>query len=131
MIQNLTINLSEITYTHAYWIFLLPLIGAAADILTGWIQASVNGTWDSSKMRRGLYRKGGEFAVVLLGYVAECAVLAAQQAHIATFLSMYIVIMETLSVIENLDQAGIVIPAFIRNRLGKVKESLDKDTDKE
>ena len=127
MVQELTINLSQITYTHAYWIFLLPLIGAAADILTGWIQASVNGTWDSTKMRRGLYRKGGEFAVVLLGYVAECAVLAAQQAHVATFLSMYIVIMEALSVIENLDQAGVVMPTFIRRKLGKVKESMDKD----
>ena len=122
----MTIELSQITYTHAYWIFLFPLIGAAADVLTGWIQASVNGTWDSTKMRRGLYRKAGEFAVVLLGYVAECAVLVAAEAHVATFLSMYIVIMETLSVIENLDQAGIVIPAFIRDRLGKVKDDIDK-----
>ena len=127
MIQNLTIELSQISYTHAYWIFLLPLIGAAADILTGWIQASVNGTWDSTKMRRGLYRKGGEIAVVLLGVVAECAVSVAADAHVATFLSMYIVIMEALSVIENLDQAGIILPAFIRNRLGKVKDSIDND----
>ena len=126
MIQNLTIEFSQITYTHAYWIFLLPLIGAAADILTGWIQASVNGTWDSTKMRKGLYRKGGEIAVVLLGVIAEYAVEMAANAHVATFLSMYIVIMEVLSVIENLDQAGIILPAFIRDRLGKVKDNIDK-----
>lgn len=126
MIQNLTIDLSEITYTHAYWLFLLPLIGAAADILTGWIQASVNGTWDSTKMRKGLYRKGGEILIVLLGYAAELAVAVAAQAHVATFLSIYVVIMETLSVIENLDQAGIPVPSFLRDKLGKIKDEADK-----
>lgn len=126
MIQNLTIDLSEITYTHAYWLFLLPLIGAAADIITGWIQASINGTWDSTKMRKGLYRKGGEILIVLLGYAAELAVAVAAQAHVATFLSIYVVIMETLSVIENLDQAGVPVPSFLRDKLGKIKDEADK-----
>lgn len=35
-------NLSTFSYSHIYWIFLLPLIGAGADIVTGWIQASIN-----------------------------------------------------------------------------------------
>lgn len=52
-------DLSNFSYSHIYWIFLLPLIGAGADIVTGWIQATINGTWDSTKMRKGLYRKGG------------------------------------------------------------------------
>ena len=121
------IDLSTVQYTHAYWIFLLPLIGAALDILTGWIQASVNGTWDSSKMRRGLYRKGGELLVVIAGYICECAVAAVAQAHVATFLSIYICLMEAISVVENLDQAGVILPAFIRNRLGKLKDKLDSD----
>lgn len=120
------INLSEITYTAAYWILLAPLIGAAFDILTGWIQASVNGVWDSTKMRKGLYRKAGEIAVVLLGYISEMAVGVAAQAHIATFLSLYICIMEFISILENLDQAGIIIPAFIRDKLGKIKDEADK-----
>lgn len=126
MIQNLTIELNNITYTHAYWIFLLPVIFAAADILTGWIQAGVNGVWDSTKMRRGLYRKAGEISVVLLGYIAECAVSVLSQAHVATFLSIYIVIMEILSIIENLDQAGVTVPGFLRDRLEKVKDKADK-----
>lgn len=54
-------DLSNITYSHIYWIFLMPLIGAGADILTGWIQATINGVWDSTKMRKGLYRKSGSF----------------------------------------------------------------------
>ena len=117
--------LDTVQYTHQYWIFLLPMLGAMADIITGWIQASINATWDSTKMRKGLFRKGGELLVVVLAFVTEYALQVAAQAHIATFLSIYIVIMEALSVLENLDQAGVPIPPIIRDRLGKVKHELD------
>ena len=117
--------LDTVQYTHQYWIFLLPVLGAMADIITGWIQASINATWDSTKMRKGLFRKGGELLVVVLAFVTEYALQVAAQAHIATFLSIYIVIMEALSVLENLDQAGVPIPPIIRDKLGKVKHELD------
>ena len=58
------IEINDLNFTHAYWVFLLPVIGVCADIITGWIQASVNGTWDSTKMRKGLYRKSGELLLV-------------------------------------------------------------------
>ena len=117
--------LDTVQYTHQYWIFLLPVLGAMADIITGWIQASINATWDSTKMRKGLFRKGGELLMVVLAFVTEYALQVAAQAHVATFLSIYIVIMEALSVLENLDQAGVPIPPIIRDRLGKVKHELD------
>ena len=119
-------ELSQITYTQPYWIVLLPLIGAAADIITGWIQASVNSSWDSTVMRKGLYRKAGELLVVILGCVAEYAVPMAHDAHVATFLSLYIVLMEVISVVENLDRAGIAIPAILKDRLQKTKDDIDK-----
>lgn len=121
--------LDSVQYTHSYWIFLLPVLGAFADIVTGWIQASINSTWDSTKMRKGLFRKGGELLVVVLAFVTEYALQVAAQAHIATFLSIYIVIMEALSVLENLDQAGVPIPPIIRDRLGKVKHDMDGGVD--
>ena len=117
--------LDAVKYTHEYWIFLLPLLGAIADIVTGWIQASINATWDSTKMRKGLFRKAGELLVVVLAFVTEYALQVAAQAHVATFLSIYIVIMEALSVLENLDQAGVPIPPIIRDKLGKVKHEFD------
>ena len=121
--------LDTVQYTHQYWIFLLPVLGAFADIVTGWIQASINATWDSTKMRKGLFRKGGELLVVVLAFVTEYALQVAAQAHVATFLSIYIVIMEALSVLENLDQAGVPIPPIIRDRLGKVKHDMDGGAD--
>lgn len=121
--------LQDITYTHSYWIFLLPVVGAVADIITGWIQASINGTWDSTKMRTGLYRKGGELLIVILAFIAEYALDVVAKAHVATLLSIYIVLMEALSVLENLDQAGVPIPLSIRDKLGKVKDSIDTTTE--
>jgi phage-related holin len=59
-------SIKEITFTHRYWILLLPLILMAADIVTGWIQATINGTWDSTKMRKGLYRKSGALLVIVV-----------------------------------------------------------------
>lgn len=120
-------DLSTFSYSHIYWIFLLPLIGAGADIVTGWIQASVNNNWKSVIMRKGLYRKSGELLIVVLGFVAEQAVPVIGQYKLATWISLYICIMEAISVLENLDKAGVGFPKSILRKLGKVKEELDGD----
>ncbi len=122
-------DLSNFSYSHIYWIFLLPLIGAGADIVTGWIQASVNNNWKSVIMRKGLYRKSGELLIVVLGFVAEQAVPVIGQYKLATWISLYICIMEAISVLENLDKAGVGFPKSILRKLGKVKEELDGDDD--
>ena len=122
-------DLSNFSYSHIYWIFLLPLIGAGADIVTGWIQASVNNNWKSVIMRKGLYRKSGELLIVVLGFVAEQAVPVIGQYKLATWISLYICIMEAISVLENLDKAGVGFPKSILRKLGKVKEELDGDED--
>ena len=123
-------DLSTFSYSHIYWIFLLPLIGAGADIVTGWIQASVNNNWKSVIMRKGLYRKSGELLIVVLGFIAEQAVPVIGQYKLATWISLYICIMEAISVLENLDKAGVGFPKSILRKLGKVKEELDGDDDK-
>ena len=82
-------TLQQIHFTAPYWEFALPCISAGADIITGWIQASINGTWDSTKMRRGLYRKLGEILVVVVAWVVGIAVAlpfdVASAAAIASF----------------------------------------------
>lgn len=37
----------ELHYSHTYWIFLLPLVMIATDVVSGWIQATINSTWDN------------------------------------------------------------------------------------
>lgn len=118
-------ELSNVSYANVQWLFLLPAIWIGFDIITGWIQASINGTWDSTKMRKGLYRKGGELLIVVIAFLTQQAIPVLQEIHIARFMSLYIVLMETLSVIENLDQAGVAIPKFLHERLKKIKDRVD------
>ena len=122
-------DLSTFSYSHIYWIFLLPLIGAGADVATGWIQATINGKWASNVMRTGLYRKTGELLIVVLGFVAEQAVPVVAECRLATWISLYIVIMECISVLENLDQAGVGFPKSILKKLGRLKDEMDGDED--
>ena len=120
-------DLSNITYSHVYWVFLLPMIGAGADIVTGWIQATINGVWDSTKMRKGLYRKGGELLTVLVGFVAQEAVPVVADCRLATWISLYVVVMEAISCLENLSKAGVSFPRSILSKLGKLRKELDGD----
>lgn len=118
-------TLKEISYTHRFWVFLLPLILMAADVVTGWIQASVNGTWDSTKMRKGLFRKSGELLIIVVAYVIYEAI--ALPVDVPCCISAYVVIMEILSVMENLDQAGVPVPAWLTRRLKKAADAISED----
>ena len=120
---------NEINFTHRYWILLLPLALMTADIITGWIQASINNTWDSTKMRVGLFRKSGELLVVIVAYVIYAAI--SLPVDVPAFVASYIVIMEVISVFENLDQAGIPVPHWITRKLKKVADDLTEDEEKE
>lgn len=119
-------SIKNIEFTHRYWILLLPLILMAADIVTGWIQATINGTWDSTKMRIGLFRKSGELLVIIIAYVIYAAISLPVDAP--AFIAAYIIIMEVISVCENLDQAGLPVPVWITRRLKKVAKDLSEDT---
>lgn len=130
MAHNVTYTeevIQSITYTHDYWIFLAPLLLNASDVITGWIQATINGCWDSTKMRYGIMRKALMMLMVVVAYCFEYAIEAVHRAHFATFVSGMIIVMEAVSIFENLDQAGIPIPAFIKKRLKKARKDMEKD----
>lgn len=115
----------EIHFTSNVWPLLLPIILMGADVLTGWIQASINGTWDSTKMRKGLFRKSAEIVIIVLAYVVQVAIVL--PINIFAFISIYICIMEILSVIENLDQAGLPVPSWITKRLKKAMDDMTEE----
>lgn len=117
--------MKEIHFTSNVWPLLLPIILMCADVLTGWIQASINGTWDSTKMRKGLFRKSAEIVIIVLAYVVQVAIVL--PINIFAFISIYICIMEILSVIENLDQAGLPVPSWITKRLKKAMDDMTEE----
>ena len=122
-------NLQNITFTHRYWVLLLPIFLMAADIITGWIQATINGTWDSTKMRTGLFRKSEELLVIVIAYVIYVAIEL--PVDVPAFIAGYIIVMEIISVCENLDQAGLPVPAWITKRLRKVADDISAGDDED
>jgi phage-related holin len=76
-------------------------------------------------MRKGLYRKSGELLVVLLSYVIYIGINL--PVDIPAFIAGYIVVMELLSVCENLNQAGLPVPTWITKRLNKVAQDLTEE----
>lgn len=123
--EALNLDFSTIDYASVKWLFLLPAVWMAMDVITGWIQASVNGTWESTKMRKGFYRKSGELLVIVIAFLTENAIPILHELYVAKIMSLYLVVMEALSVIENLDQAGVPVPIFLHDRLKKLKEHTD------
>ena len=113
--------MEQVHFTSIYWMFLLPALAAGADILTGLLQAGINNCYNSSVMRKGLYRKLGELGCVIMAFAVSQAITL--PINITSCVSIYIVIMELISVLENLSAAGVPFPVWI---LKKLKKAADK-----
>ena len=112
-----------ITFSAPYWEVLLPAIFALADVITGLLQAQINGTKNSSVMRKGLYRKAGEILIVGLAWVFCLA--TAFPVDLAGYIAAYIVLMEALSVSENLKLAGVPVPDWVTKKAREQAEKYD------
>lgn len=106
------------------WIYLTPLIFMFADIISGFANAYVHQSIVSHKMRSGIIKKCGEMLIIFLTSLI-CFVL--QIPHqIIIFVSFYMVLMESISILENLDHIGVPIPAWIEKSLNNVADSIEK-----
>lgn len=116
--------LPKIKSVSELWIYLMPLIFMLADIITGFGNAYVNKTIVSHKMRSGIIKKCGEMLIIFLTALV-CFVL--QIPHqVIIFVAFYMVLMETISILENLDKIGVPIPAWIEKSLNNVVDSIEK-----
>ena len=124
-LQQLLTNVTEpFEFSTSYWEILLPSIWAAADIVSGFICAQINGTKNSSKMRKGLYCKVGEIMTVGLCWIFCLAVKCPYD--LAGCVAGYIVLMESLSIAENLKHSGVPIPDFITKKAKKAADAVNK-----
>lgn len=108
--------LESLNFTNLVWQILTPLAFMLADIITGIIQAVINKNLDSQKMREGLLRKLGLILIIILGFIIRYAF---NIPIISKAIVIYILVMETLSILENLKKAGIDFGKF--GELLKVK----------
>ena len=108
-----------LTFSSIIWQVITPLIFSGLDILTGYIQAVINKNVDSQVMREGLLHKCLLIVAIIIGYVVEYAFGISAVAQVIT---VYICIMEVMSILENLKKAGL--------DLGKLGDILKNKEDK-
>ena len=101
--------IKTLTFSNIVWQVLTPLIFSGLDILTGYIQAVINKNVDSKVMREGLLHKCLLIVAILVGYVVEYAF---GLSAVASVITIYICVMEVMSIAENLKKAGGDLKAF-------------------
>lgn len=93
-----------------YMMLVLPCIGIAVDVITGYIAAMANGNVDSQKMKKGIYGKLGELFAIAVGFLIEFGLdtfgseTLGINADIPIAISVcaYVFLTELVSIIENI-----------------------------
>lgn len=119
---------TQFHFINDVWTVMLPVILMGLDFLTGTINAWIKGELDSSKMRKGLGKKLGEISAILIGELFVCAF--GLSIVVASAISIYIIVMELISICENLEELGVPIPKFIKRALAITNDKINED-DKE
>lgn len=101
--------LQTLTFSNIVWQVITPLIFSGLDILTGYIQAVINKNVDSKVMREGLLHKCLLIVAIVIGYVVEYAF---GLKTVSSVITVYICVMELMSILENLKKAGVDLKAF-------------------
>jgi toxin secretion/phage lysis holin len=108
------------------------MILMAIDIITGVTNAWIKKELDSSILRKGLGKKLGEISAILIGEIFVVAF--GLTMFLADGISLYIIIMELISICENFEELGVPIPKFIKRALAITNEKIleeDKKDDKD
>jgi len=96
--------LNNINFSTIIWQIITPLIFSAIDILTEYIQEIINKNIDNEMLQKSLLHKCLYIIVILLGYIIQ---FAFNLKLIAQTITIYICIIELISIWENLKKAGI------------------------
>ena len=107
--------MQTLTFSNTVWQVITPLIFSGLDILTGYIQAVINKNVDSKIMREGLLHKCLLIVAIIIGYVVEYAF---GLSAVSSVITIYICVMELMSILENIKKAGIDLKIldFLKNK---------------
>ena len=113
-------------FTNMAWLLLLPVAMMAIDIVTGVINAWKQKDFQSTKMRAGLAKKAGELLIIVVGVLFTYGLGVPD--YIIKFISLYIIVMELMSIIENIDKLGVPLPKAIKDVINNAGQGL-QDTE--
>lgn len=111
--------------SNDYKIFVIPFALMTIDFFTGLFHAWATGHLKSYKMREGLNKKVGEISILLIGYIFTW--FLGLPHYILAALTFYIVIMELVSICENLEKMGVPIPKFVKKGLRNAEYKIQNE----
>lgn len=118
----------KMKFISEFVFYLVPLIFMLCDVVSGLAKAYVQKNIISHKMRSGIIKKCGEMMIIILTAVV---VYSVQWPHqIIAIVSVYMILMEIISIMENLDGIGVPIPKWIEKTINNVATDIDNGTSK-
>lgn len=102
--ENLQYFIQNLDFANTFWQIGSTLFFMLGDIISGVVSAIILKNLDSQKMREGLLRKVLLILVVLLGFVVGSAF---KITFVSKAVCIYIIVMETISILENVKKSGI------------------------
>lgn len=102
------------------------------DIVTGLLKAFIKEGFNSTTIRKGLYHKGGEIAAGALAYMLDYTANMYElgiNIKIFNLYVPYIILMESISIIENIAEVSPRTAAFFAPILQKIKEKEDDENE--
>ena len=111
-----------------YRVLIVPFILMVIDFATGIFNAWATGHLKYYKMRDGLYKKFAEVAMIVTGCLLYWAINLPK--YVVLGLVIYVIIMELISICENLDKMGVPIPKPIKNALRNAEYKIQNEDKK-
>lgn len=119
--------LKTLNFTNFVWVYALPMSLMGLDVMTGFVNAYFKEkNFQSSIMRKGLTKKIGEIAIILTAIVVSYGLDI--PLYLLKGISLYIIVMEMLSIFENADKMGVPIPGFVKSAINNVHQAIDNDS---
>ena len=116
--------------------FNVLLVPLAILICTGMAEAYINKTLNSRIGVKGILKKVGYLVLVCVGGVVDYLIGAGlatagiefSSYYFGLIVSVWLIINELISILENLSELGTPIPKFLVNIVHRLKDSVDDDT---
>lgn len=118
---------SKFHFANEMWVIMIPIVLMGIDIITGLLNAWLKGKVKSSILRKGLAKKIGEICVIIIGELFVTGLNL--PAAVSSGISLYLIIMELISICENLEKLGVPIPNFIKKALATESKEIDKESE--
>ena len=113
----------------------LLLIMMIVDYISGMSKAYINGEWSSKVGFRGIVKKVGYIGVVIVAAVMDWVIYSGLKGvgvdirmsyYLGLIVTIWLLINECISVLENLGAIGVPLPAFLIKGIKKLQKGIEE-----